>query len=441
MARNDDKQNKQIGAKAKFSRNVITKLLMLIVAAIASYAFYFIVARILSVEEYGLLYSLIALTYLFTVPHETIRAVIARYTVDLVAKKKEGQIKGFFLASVKNIFGYSFIVFIIFLIFLPLLTGLFHASVLNMIIIGASLLVAFLLPIIWGILQGMQSFGHLGINNSIEGVVKLIIAVGLILLGLGVNGALISVPLSLAIAFFAGLWPIRKILRKKTEKFKGDKAIIRYSIAAFIIFLLFVALYSVDAILARYFLSARLSGLYGSLSMMSKTGLFVAITITRVMFSAIAEQSHKNKKASKLKEHGSRQILFTAGLYVLIVIAMFLLAAIFAPELYITVFVGNQYLDAAPYLKYMIIATGLLSLSSLIVFYNLSMNWNKKLTARTLGAFLFLQIALIILFHRNLQQFANILIITNGLLFIALLLILFFRSPSKTASMEREAKR
>ncbi|MGB9708173.1 MAG: oligosaccharide flippase family protein [Candidatus Pacearchaeota archaeon] len=426
------KDNKQSSAKAKFSRNVFTKLLMLIVAAIASYAFYFIVARILSVEEYGLLYSLIALTYLFTVPHETIRAVIARYTVELVAKKKEGQIKGFFLAAVKNIFWYSFIVFIIFLIFLPLLTGLFHASMLNMLIIGTSLLVAFLLPIIWGILQGTQSFGHLGINNSIEGIVKLIIAVGLILLGLGVNGALISVPLSITIAFFAGLWPIRKILRKKTEKFKGDKKIIKYSIAAFIIFLLFVALYSVDVILARYFLSARLSGLYGSISMMSKTVLFVAITITRVMFSAVAEQSQKKIRENKKEMRYERQILFTAGIYVMIVISIFLAAAIFVPELYITIFVGTQYLDAAPYLKYMIIAMGLLSLSSLIIFYNLSVDWNKKLIARTLGAFLFLQIALIILFHRNLQQFANILMITNTLLFIALLIILFFINPPES---------
>ncbi|MCL6500643.1 MAG: hypothetical protein K6T16_01260 [Candidatus Pacearchaeota archaeon] len=38
-------------------------------AAIGSYLFYFIMARMLSVEEYGLLYSLIALTYLFSVPN------------------------------------------------------------------------------------------------------------------------------------------------------------------------------------------------------------------------------------------------------------------------------------------------------------------------------------------------------------------------------------
>jgi len=436
MSKNKEKQNdKQSEVKAKFKRNVFTKLLMLIVAAIASYAFYFIVARILNVEEYGLLYSLIALTYIFTVPHETIRTVIARYTVELAAKKEYGKIKGFFFAAVKTVFCYSFVAFIIFLISLPFLTELFHASTANMIIIGTSLLVAFLLPVIWGMLQGMQSFGHLGLNNSIEGLVKLIIAVGLILLGLGVNGALISIPMSMAIAFFAGFWPLRKILRSKTEKFKGDKAIVRYSLAAFVIFLLFIALYSVDTILARYYLSARLSGLYSSLSMMSKTVLFVSITITRVMFSAVAEQSHKKLKTKK--EQGDRQILFTAGLYVLSIVAVFLLASILAPKLYVTVFVGSQYLEAAPYLKYMVIAMGLLSLSSLIIFYNLSMNWNKQLTAKTLGVFLFLQIALLILFHKNLQQFANILIITNALLFVSLLFILFFISPKANENQQK----
>ncbi len=419
------KNSEQVSTiKSKFNRNVVTKLAMLIVAAVASYIFFFLMARMLSVEDYGLLYSLIALTYLFTVPHETIRTVIARYTVELTSKKEYGKIKSFFLASVKNILIYSIIIFLIYLLLTPLLIQVFHASYSNIMIIGASLLVAFLLPIIWGILQGIQSFGHLGVNNSVEGVVKLAIAVGLILFGLGVNGALISIPVSMALAFLVGLLPLKKILKAKTEKFEGKTQIIRYSIAAFIIFLFFVALYSLDTILARYFFSAKTSGFYGALSVASKFILFVSIIITRVMFSSIAEhhaKKSKSKKKMKTKEQEAKQVLFTAGLYVLALIGFFLIASIFAPEIIIQIVAGNQYISIAPLLKYMVIAMGFLSLSSLLIFYNLSLDWNKKLTARILGTCVFLLIALLIVFHRTLIDFITVILAVNALLFFALL--------------------
>lgn len=429
MKRKISTKSDDLSVKSKFTRNVVTKLGVLIIAAIASYVFYFLMARILSIENYGLLYSLIALTYLFTVPHETIRAVIARYTVDWAAKKEYGKMKGFFLVALKNVFIYSAIAFVIFMVLLPILMEVFHAPLSSMIIIGSSLLVAFILPIIWGLLQGMQSFGHLGINNSIEGVAKLAIAGALVLLGLGVNGALIAIPLSLLVAFFAGFWPIKDILKAKTEKFRQDnRHIIRYFIAAFVIFLFFVAMYSIDTIMARYFFSAKTSGLYGSLSVLSKVVLFISVAITRVVFSAVAEKSaSKNKKVYKKQYKEGRQILLTAGLYILIVIGVFLLISIFVPNLLVEFVVGSQYLEIAPNLKYMIIAMGFLSLSSLIAFYNLSLDWNKKLSARILGTFVFLQMASLIVFHRTLQQFITVVLIINLLLFLAMLATLLIK--------------
>ncbi len=75
----------------------------LTLAAVGSYLFYFIMARMLSIEDYGLLYSLIALTYLFTVPHETIRTVMAKYTAHYWVKEQKGKIKGLMFRSIKFI--------------------------------------------------------------------------------------------------------------------------------------------------------------------------------------------------------------------------------------------------------------------------------------------------------------------------------------------------
>jgi O-antigen/teichoic acid export membrane protein len=412
--------------KSKFARNVNIKLIALIIAGIASYLFYFILARILSVEDYGLLYSLIALTYFFTVPHETIRAVIAKYTINLAAKKQYGKIKGLLISSTKRILLYSFVAFGIFLLASRLLMDILHTSFSPLLIIGFSLIIAFVLPIIWGALQGMQYFGHLGLNNSIETAAKLIVAIALVYIGLGVNGALAAIPISMAVAFLFGFLPLRKIMKFKTEPFKYEKNIWRYSVAAFVIFAFFVAMYSVDMLAVRYFFSAKSSGLYSGISVIGKVVLFGSIAIMRVMFSAIAEEHSKSKRVSK----ETKKILYNAGFYVMIIIAFMLILSILFPEFLIQIILGAKYIEIAPLLKYMILAMGFLSLSSLIMFYNLSINFAKKLTARILGTFVFLQIALFIVFHQSLQQFVTVVLITNILLFLAMLatLIISFKS-------------
>lgn len=429
-------ENKKLDIETKFKRNVATKLFLLIIAAIASYLFYFLMARMLTVEDYGLLYSLIALTYLFTVPHETIRTVIAKYTVALAAKKEYRKIKGFFIKAVKTILIYSVVAFIIFLALIPLLTKLLHAPTVPLIIVGSSLLVTFLLPIIWGLLQGLQRFGHLGLNNSIETAVKLIIAIVLVYIGFGINGALVAIPLSMVFAFFAGFWPIKDVLKAKAKTFK-EKHVIRYSFAAFVIFLFFVAMYTVDTILARYFFSGKISGFYGSLSVIGKIIIFVSITITRVMFSAVAEQDKINKIGKSEIEKKRKKILYNAGIYVLAVIAFFLIISILWPKNLIMTIVGPNYLEIAPLLKYIIIAMGFLSFSCLIIFYNLSLNWNKKITARILATFVFLQIALLVVFHKTLQQFITVILIVNILLFLALSATLLIKKPIEKTSPEK----
>ncbi|UZE93656.1 MAG: oligosaccharide flippase family protein [Candidatus Pacearchaeota archaeon] len=392
----------------------------LILAAIGSYLFYFIMARMLSVEDYGLLYSLIALTYLFTIPHETIRTVISKYTTEFWVKKEKGKIKELMIKAIKTISLISIITFVIFLLLLPLWTKILHTNVWSISLIGLSLLITFMLPIIWGVLQGTNRFGHLGLNNSAEMVVKLALGIILVsIIGLGVNGAIIAIPLSIAAAFFIGFIPIRDIIKAKKKPFKAEKHLFRYSMSALIIFTFFVALYSIDIILARYFFSPLYAGLYSAVSVISKVLFFGSTAITRVMFSEIIEKHGKKKTEDSRKK--SRKVLFRSLGFLAIMCGIFLFIAFIFPELIINVVVGNRYIAATPLLKYMMLAMAFFSFSSLIVFYNLSIDWHKKITAKILGSVAFLMMAFLILFHANLEQFVKVILAINIGLFLALL--------------------
>ncbi len=395
----------------------------LILAAVGSYLFYFIMARMLSVEDYGLLYSLIALTYLFTIPHETIRTVMSKYTMHLWIKKQKGKIKSLMFRTIKYLFLISIIIFIIFLLFLPLWMKIWHTSAWPLIIIGLTMLVAFILPVVWGILQGTNRFGNLGINHSVEMIIKLTIAIVLVALGFGIGGALIAIPLSMAAVFFVGFIPLKDIVKAKKEPFKLEKHVLRYSMSALIIFIFFVALYSVDIIIARYFFTPLYAGLYSAVSVIGKVLIFASTAITRVMFSEIVEKYGKKKKTKKSRQK-SKKVLYKAMIFLAVLIGIFLFIAFIFPELVINIVVGNKYIAAAPVLKYITLAMAFLSFSALIVFYNLSIDWHKKLTAKILGSALFLQLAFLLLFHSNLEQFIKVILGVNIVLFIALLITL-----------------
>ena len=261
-----------------------------------------------------------------------------------------------------------------------------------------------------------------GVANS-EVVIANIRAVVLVILGFGVKGALIAIPVSIAIAFFAGFLPLRKITKARKIHFdeRAEKYFLKYSLSAFVIFIFFVALYSIDIILARYFFDAMTAGLYGGISVMSKVVVFASTAITRVMFSEVVEKDRKDKSKIKKRRKRTQKILFNAAGFLALLIGFFLFVAFIFPELLTTIVVGNEYLEIAPILKYMFLAMSFLSFSSLIMFYNLSINYHKKITAKIMGTALFLQIALLILFHGNIEEFIKVILGVNIGLFLALL--------------------
>ena len=401
----------------QLKRNSKLLIIYTILGGISSFFFYFMLARVLSVEEYSLFYAFIALTYFFMIPQETVKMVTAKYTTKFLCQNKPGKIKTLYIDSNKFVFKYSIVGFVLFLLIYPLLGGLMHATFLQYLLFSFCILVIFLVPVSWGILQGMNRFNRLGILSFLYHFFLLVAAGILILAGFGLNGSLISIAISDLFCFVVGLLMIGPLLKIKKEKF-NEKGLFRYSIAVFAILGLLIVMNSIDVFIARYFFSNTDSGLYGGISTISKTIFFVSIAVARVMFPKVAEIDELGKGDDKAESKSllKTSLLITGSLFLVLI-----LAAILFPELIILIVLGEKYLSVAPLLKYAIISMAFLSFSTIIAFYNLSLNWNKKLTARIIGAFVFLEIVLTVMFHSSLKEFILVILIANIWLFIVLL--------------------
>ncbi|MCX6742153.1 MAG: oligosaccharide flippase family protein [Candidatus Pacearchaeota archaeon] len=402
----------------KVTKDAFTLLLFSAVAGVAGYLYYFILARVLSVEEYGLLYSIGSLLYILTVPQETIRTVVAIFTTKYSSKKETGKIHQLMDFASKKIFLLSIVFFIIVLALTPLLISVLHTTFLPLAIISLLLLVAFLQPVGWGVFQGLGRFKELGINNSIETLIKLGLAVALVFLlpiNIRIFGALIAAPISAFLALLLGFWALKDI--KKAKKIKIKEKLGRYSFATLIIFGLITLMYSVDVIIARYFFSARVSGIYGGISLICKSLFFIATGIKRAMMPNLV------KKNEEKQDKEVKSILKKVSLLMIMLFGGFLILSIFFPNQIVMVVLGKKFLSAAPYLKYMVMAMAFFSFANLMVYYNLSINQNKKMTIRVLASAFFLEVVLLLFFHETIQQFIQMMMIVNLALLIGLVVI------------------
>ncbi len=400
--------------KAGLGKHAITLWGTSIFIAIASYLFYFSMARMLSPEEYGILYSLIAITYIFSVPTETIRFVISRYTAIFNLKKQNGSIKNLLNRSFKKITLLSIPIWIFLVLLSVLWLGKFlHISVWPLLIMSVVIPFLFLLPIIHGALQGLQKFVTLGINNSIEMVVKLILAVVLVFLGFKVYGAIIAIPLSIVVALIIGIIPLKKIMKEK-ETTIDTKHIYDYFFPFMLVIFFLTTMSSVDVLIARHFFSPSYAGLYAAISTIGTTLFFVSISVTKVMFPMVSEKHHLKEK----EEH--EDILYRSLLLVAIPSLALVLFLTFFPKLLVTIMFGLKYISISNFIKYEAIAMGFLALSNVISLYNLAINKKKFIFFPAI--FCVLEIVLLSLFHGSLMQYLRMLILANVLLFIFLLI-------------------
>ncbi len=399
--------------KGSISRHTFTLWMTSGLVAIASYLFFFAMARMLSQQDYGLLYSLIALLYIFSVPTETIRFVISKYVAIFKTKKEYGKIKNLFKRSFKKLFFYSLPALFLVIIIAPTwLSGFLHVDVWHIIVASLTIPFIFLLPIIHGTLQGLNRFVALGMNNSIEMILKLVIAVVLVFIGLGVYGAIVAIPLSVALAIAFGFIPLKKIMESDEEKVESSP-IYKYFFPFLFVVLFLTAMSSVDVLIAKHFFSPIYAGFYAAISTLGTILFFISIAVTKVMFPLVAEKHH----LKKVKEH--KDLLYKSLLLILLPSALWVILLALFPKFIVGLILGSKYLAIANFIKYEAIAMGFLALSNVIALYNLAIDRKKFIFLP--AVFCVLEIVLLCLFHNSLTQYLRILILVNVLLFLFLL--------------------
>jgi O-antigen/teichoic acid export membrane protein len=391
-----------------------------IIGYATGYLFHAYMGRVLGPEEYGILGSLIAIISIASIPLGAVQISIANFTSKLNAKGEVGKIKSLLLRSFRKLFVFGFIFFALLAVASSLIAGFLNIpSFVPIILIGTSLIFSFVLPVNFGVLQGVQDFKQLGLNQSLLFITRLGFGVALITWGLGLNGAALSFPISYAIVTLIAFIPLRGLLKQHADRNIDVPSIYSYYWNALLISLCFTLVMNIDVILAKHFFTAVEAGYYAAASVLAKIAFFLSGIVVTVMFPKAVEVHSKKSDSHPLLKKGI--------LYMILLLVLMVSSYIVIPEFVVWVFFGSEFIESAGIIGLLVIAMSFLSIANVIAFYNMSVN--RMGFVYILLIFSIIEIPLLYMFHSTLLEFVWVILFSMAGLLASLTIYMIKVKP------------
>lgn len=352
-----------------FAKNSVILFAGTMLANVLNYIFHLAVGRLVSVEVYGEIESLLSLVQIISVPALTLTMVATRYTSKAKAKQDKGKSYEVFRYMNSKVFAYGIPVFVFSLLITPIVSKFLHIdSNLPLIFIWITMFASFFYHVNTGILNGWQKFAGTSWASIWGSVVKLVFGVFFIKIGFELSGAAGSFALGAVASYFASLWSLKFILKDK----KNDVSVIKkthlkmknYILPVFVGNLAVNILGNIDMVLAKHNLNPVVAGQYGALTIVSKIIFFATGVVATVLFSMAAEDSHRKNNSSKVLRNA---VILMSVISVLAIFTYFVF-----PELILKILFGEKYLNVSEYLGWFAVMVVLFSFANLLFQYLVS---------------------------------------------------------------------
>lgn len=383
------------------------------ISSFGTYLYHPVMGRMLGPINYGVLSSLISLTYWLAIPVGVMNLVVVKYTSALKEEKGLSATVIFYNWIQKRLMVLGAIFFLFLLITSPFIASFLHiSSIFPLIFIISSSFIGFFSGLNIATFQGFLRFDLVSMMTISNAYLKLLFGIFLVWLGFQINGAAFSILAGTATVFFISHLLISRLLgnrRKNEETFNGS-GILSYSLPVLIYSIAFTSFYTLDILLVRHFLPVE-SGFYAALALLGKIIVFATLPIGSVMFPVISGRTAKGKS--------NKKVLIFGLMMVTIVSLTISLIYYFFPELIIKIPFGEKYLSIVSELKYFAVFLSLYSLCGILANYYLASSQTKIISLTLVAAVA--QAVLIWLFHSSIHQVVMINILVMGFLLIGLL--------------------
>jgi len=267
-----------------------------------------------------------------------------------------------------------------------MITSRLLASYLNIddgvviMIFGLLIWISFLMPIIEGILRGLQEFAFIGRYKILDALLRLSIASILVFLGFAIRTLIVGLVVGASITLLLSAYMLRKVYLNRPYK-TPMKDIYKFIIPAFLACTSYALLSNIDLVLVKHFFTAQATGYFAAAGMLAKIILGIAFGSAGVMFPKLIEQySNGDSKGITKTFRNTLKIALIGGLILTLVIALY-------PHAVSKAIFGAQY-SIDEMLSVYAFATLFLSISVILMMYDLAVKKYKFIIFFCIAAFI-----------------------------------------------------
>jgi O-antigen/teichoic acid export membrane protein len=311
------------------------------VANVLAYGYQVVQARLLKPEEYAALTALFGILILESVSSQVIQSATATLAARYRARADEGALHAFVRRWSVRIGAAAAALGAVVLVASPIVANALSLPPVSVALLGLTLFLALVFTFALGLLQGLARFVWMGSALIAQAGTRLAVGVGLVYLGLGVNGAFTGATAAIAVSLVVAavpLIPLIRAARGSTAEIELGPAETRFFVLSAVLLLAYAALTNVDAVLARSILSPEQAGAYAGAITMGKIVLFAPIAVGFLLLERTASSHAKGQETERM--------LFLALGFVLVTSGLVAVAYVVAPGILVPIILGTQYPEA-----------------------------------------------------------------------------------------------
>lgn len=371
------------------TKNSILLVFFMLLTNIFTYLFQIVIGRMLTVEEFGTINTLLSLTVIIGVPIGTLQMQISKEAAECWAAGDDDRMTIVLKSFLKFTFLVGMVILVLGMVFekgIAYRLGIDNWKYIFLVLVIT--VVGCVSPILSGALQGLERFIPYSFISIIIAVFKFAFSVILIYLGWRIYGVLFAIIFSSLIALGYGVYSLKDIIfRETTGKYKIDiKNIFCVFKEILIMQILVTLLTNGDVIVIKYFIkNDTVAGLYSSGAVLAKVPLYVAIAVLTAFFPRLVQRYTLNERIDKLL---IKLFLGVCGVAIVGLVAVNTVGRMFIPLLF-----GDKYTGVFPFLSYICIYSFALTLITIEENIALAINRTKvfryTLFLGILGAFVF----------------------------------------------------
>ena len=313
-----------------------------LIGALCNAAFHMVIGRVIPNAEYGALVAMLGLILAVGTPMLAVQNTLAHYIAILQRENRSAEIRSLFWRWLRIFVALAIGVVMVALVFRNTLAAFWHVSPALILTTFTVLAITLWLSLLYGLLQGMQSFVWLAIAPQAWGALRLLLGWALaIFVAAQAIAAVVAQGIGVVAVLLLGGIAIRQMRLPRGRAGGAAPGAWRYLSASLVALAGYAMLMNLDATLAKHYFDAETAGLFAKAAVIARTAVFLPVPIATVLFPKVSSHGEPTAASWSLL----RRALALASLLVATAAGI----CIFWPQLPWTILYGPWTPDIAPH--------------------------------------------------------------------------------------------